>query len=140
MLGKQGIIPKQDSEAIVKSLETILADIESGALKIDMNAEDIHSFVESELVSRIGDPGRRLHTGRSRNDQVALDMRMYVKEEIDATAALLNRLLDALLETAKKTHRFNNARIHPSAKGAACNTGASSSGVLPNVQQGLRKA
>jgi len=102
MLGKQGIIPRQDSEAIVKSLEAILADIESGALKIDMNAEDIHSFVEVELVSRIGDPGRRLHTGRSRNDQVALDMRMYIKEEIDAAAALLNQLLDALLETAKK--------------------------------------
>jgi len=102
MLGKQGIITKQDSESIVKSLEGILADIESGALKIDMNAEDIHSFVESELVSRIGDPGRRLHTGRSRNDQVALDMRMYIKEEIDATAALLNQLLDALLAAAKK--------------------------------------
>jgi len=102
MLGKQGIIPKQDAEAIVKSLEGILADIESGALKIDMNAEDIHSFVETELVSRVGDPGKRLHTGRSRNDQVALDMRMYVKEEIDATAALLGQLLDALLATAKK--------------------------------------
>jgi argininosuccinate lyase len=102
MLGEQGIIPKQDSEAIVESLETILADIESGVLKIDMNAEDIHSFLESELVSRIGDPGKRLHTGRSRNDQVALDMRMYVKEEIDATAGLLEKLLDALLSTAKK--------------------------------------
>jgi argininosuccinate lyase len=102
MLGKQGIIPKQDADAIVKSLEGILADIESGALKIDANAEDIHSFVESELVSRIGDPGRRLHTGRSRNDQVALDMRMYVKEEIDATLGLLAKLLDALLATAKK--------------------------------------
>jgi argininosuccinate lyase len=102
MLGKQGIIPKQDAEAIVKSLEGILTDIESGALKIDMNTEDIHSFVESELVSRIGEPGKRLHTGRSRNDQVALDMRMYIKEEIDATTALLNQLLDALFETAKK--------------------------------------
>jgi len=102
MLGKQGIIPKQDADAIVKSLEGILADIENGALKIDMNAEDIHSFVESELVSRIGDPGKRLHTGRSRNDQVALDMRMYVKEEIDAAAALLNQMIDALLAAAKK--------------------------------------
>jgi len=102
MLGRQGIIPKQDAEAIVKSLEGILADIESGVLQINMNAEDIHSFVESELVSRIGDPGRRLHTGRSRNDQVALDMRMYVKEEIDAVTELLNKLLDALLVTAKK--------------------------------------
>jgi len=102
MLGKQGIIPKQDSQAIVKSLETILADIESGALKIDMNAEDIHSFVESELVSRIGEPGRRLHTGRSRNDQVALGMRMYVKEEIDATTGLLDQLISVLLNGAKK--------------------------------------
>jgi argininosuccinate lyase len=102
MLGKQGIIPKQDSDAIVKSLEEILTDIESGALKIDMNAEDIHSFVESELVSRIGEPGKRLHTGRSRNDQVALDMRMYVKEEIDATAGLLGQLLSVLLNGAKK--------------------------------------
>jgi len=102
MLGKQGIIPKQDAEAIVKSLEGILADIENGALKIDMNAEDIHSFVEAELVSRIGNPGRRLHTGRSRNDQVALDMRLYVKEEIDATVVLLNQLLDALINKAEK--------------------------------------
>jgi argininosuccinate lyase len=102
MLGRQGIIPKQDSDTIVKSLEGILADIESGALKIDMNAEDIHSFIESELVSRIGEPGRRLHTGRSRNDQVALDMRMYVKEEIGTTVGLLAKLLDALLATAKK--------------------------------------
>jgi argininosuccinate lyase len=102
LLGKQGIIHMQDSQAIVKSLETILTDIESGALKIDMNAEDIHSFVEAELVSRIGEPGKRLHTGRSRNDQVALDMRMYVKEEIDATTELLSKLLDALLSTAKK--------------------------------------
>ena len=102
MLGRQGIIPKPDSEAIIKTLKSILADIESGALKIDPGAEDIHSFVEAELVSRIGDAGRRLHTGRSRNDQVALDMRMYVKEEIDATAGLLLRLLEALLCTAKR--------------------------------------
>jgi argininosuccinate lyase len=102
MLGKQGIITKKDSDAIVKSLKGILADIESGALNIDTNAEDIHSFVEAELVARVGEPGRRLHTGRSRNDQVALDMRMYVKEEIDAATALLKQLLDALLKTAKK--------------------------------------
>jgi len=67
MLGRQGIIPRQDADAIIKALAEILADIESGALKIDPNAEDIHSFVETELVSRIGDAGRRLHTGRSRN-------------------------------------------------------------------------
>jgi argininosuccinate lyase len=101
MLGRQGIIPKPDAEAIVKALKEIAADIESGALAIDPDAEDIHSFVESVLVSRIGDAGKKLHTGRSRNDQVALDMRIYVKEETGETRALLAKLLGALLETAK---------------------------------------
>ena len=102
MLGCQGIIPKQDAEAIVKGLKEILDDLESGALEIDPNAEDIHSFVESILVSRIGEAGRRLHTGRSRNDQVALDMRMYVKEEIKEINAHLVKLLEALLAAAKQ--------------------------------------
>jgi argininosuccinate lyase len=102
MLGRREIIPKTDSEEIVKALKEILTDIESGNLSIDPGAEDIHSFVESELVSRIGDAGRRLHTGRSRNDQVALDMRMYVKEEIGAISALLLNLLETLIETAKR--------------------------------------
>ena len=102
MLGKQNIIPKQDADEIVKTLSDILDDIETGALKIDLTAEDIHSFVESELVSRIGDAGRRLHTGRSRNDQVALDTRMYAREEIDITGTLLETLLETLLATARK--------------------------------------
>jgi len=101
MLGRQGIIPQNDTENIVKALREILAEIESGALKIDQNAEDIHSFVEAELVSRIGNAGRRLHTGRSRNDQVALDMRMYVKEEIEETRSLLVELMKTLSATAK---------------------------------------
>ena len=101
MLGKQGIIPQTDAETIVHGLKGILSDIESGVLKISANAEDIHSFVEGELAARIGEAGRRLHTGRSRNDQVALDMRMYVREEIDATGALLIKLLEALLAAAK---------------------------------------
>ena len=100
MLGRQGIIPKHDAEAIVKALSEILSDIESGKLKIDSNAEDIHSFVESELVSRIGDAGKRLHTGRSRNDQVALDIRMFVKEEINSIRKLLINLMETLLNTA----------------------------------------
>jgi len=102
MLGKQGIIPKEDAVAIVETLKCILEDIESGTLAIDTTDEDIHSFVESELISRIGDAGRRLHTGRSRNDQVALDMRMYVKDEIDDICALIVTLLEELLQTAKK--------------------------------------
>jgi len=102
MLGRQGIIDKKDAESIVKTLGEILADIEGGALAIDANAEDIHSFVEGELVVRIGDAGRRLHTGRSRNDQVALDMRMYVRDEIDEINLLLAKLLEILLELAKR--------------------------------------
>ena len=101
MLGKQGIISQPDSGAIVTALQDILADIEKGVLKINSGAEDIHSFVEAELIARIGDAGRRLHTGRSRNDQVALDMRMYVLEEIDAAGALLVNLLRSLAATAK---------------------------------------
>ena len=101
MLGKQGIISENDAETIIRALNDILKDIETGILMIDITAEDIHSFVESELVSRIGDAGKRLHTGRSRNDQVALDMRMYVKEEIDSINALLIELLKAFTETAK---------------------------------------
>ena len=102
MLGKQGIISQNDSGAIVVALNGILDDMENGSLKIDMAAEDIHSFIESELVARIGDPGRRLHTGRSRNDQVALDMRMYVRDEIDTARDLLVTLLETLLAAAKE--------------------------------------
>jgi len=102
MLGKEGIIPGTDAAAITDALKSILSDIESGVLPIDLSSEDIHSFVEAELITRIGDAGRRLHTGRSRNDQVALDMRMYVKEEIFELSKLLAELLEVLLALAKK--------------------------------------
>ncbi|MCL2080287.1 MAG: argininosuccinate lyase [Oscillospiraceae bacterium] len=102
MLGKQGIITKNDADAIAAALTDILTEIESGGLTIDTDAEDIHSFVEAELISRIGDAGRRLHTGRSRNDQVALDMRMYVKDEISSLQALILHLLETLLDTAQE--------------------------------------
>ncbi|MCL2066449.1 MAG: argininosuccinate lyase [Treponema sp.] len=103
MLGRQGIIKNEEAALIIKNLQEILCDIEKGTLEIDPAAEDIHTFVESQLVTRIGDAGKRLHTGRSRNDQVALDMRMYVKEEIDGICALIVRLLEALLEAAKNS-------------------------------------
>ena len=83
MLGKQGIIPMDDAAAIVAGLKGILADIEAGTLEIDMTCEDIHTFVEATLTERIGDAGKRLHTARSRNDQVALDIRMYLADQID---------------------------------------------------------
>jgi argininosuccinate lyase len=102
MLGRQGIIPPDDASAILDALKGILSDIESNALTVDLTAEDIHSFVEAEIISRIGDAGRRLHTGRSRNDQVSLDMRMYVKEEIAELKKMLADLLNVFLALAKK--------------------------------------
>lgn len=97
MLGKQGIISEEDMETILEGLQGILADIESGKLIITDEQEDIHSFVEAELTERIGEAGKRLHTGRSRNDQVALDMKLYIRDEIDETDALLKDLLTVLL-------------------------------------------
>ena len=103
MLGKQGIISKDDAAVIIKGLKEILSDVENGIISLDnTDAEDIHSFVETELISRIGEAGKRLHTGRSRNDQVALDMRMYVKEEIDVICVHLVNLLTALMNTARE--------------------------------------
>ena len=102
MLGRQGIIPAEDAEKIVAGLKDILAEIESGALEIDMTSEDIHTFVEGELTRRIGDAGKRLHTARSRNDQVALDLRMYLADEIDKTIALAKDLIRALCEVAEQ--------------------------------------
>ena len=93
MLAKQGILSNEDKEAIIAGLTSIRNDIDSGALQFDDEAEDIHSFVEAELISRIGDAGKRLHTGRSRNDQVALDMRLYTRDELTQTDELLKGLL-----------------------------------------------
>ena len=102
MLCYKNIISKEDCDSIVKGLTTILADIDSGKLKIDENAEDIHSFVEGELTQRIGDAGKKLHTARSRNDQVALDLRLYLKDEIDEIIALLKNVITSLNEKAKE--------------------------------------
>ena len=102
MLGKQGIIPAEDAEKIVAGLTDILSEIEAGTLEIDMTSEDIHTFVEGELTRRIGDAGKRLHTARSRNDQVALDIRMYLADEIDRTVDLAKDLIRALCEVAKQ--------------------------------------
>ena len=93
MLGSKGIIDESEADAIISALEGILADIKSGALAIDPSCEDIHMFVEQVLTERIGDTGKRLHTARSRNDQVALDLRMYLRGEIDEIAELVTELL-----------------------------------------------
>ena len=101
MLAAQGIIPAADVDCIIAELEKILADLESGKLAIDMAAEDIHMFVEAELTKRIGDVGKKLHTARSRNDQVALDIRLYLKEEAAEIVAMLKGLLADILSQAE---------------------------------------
>ena len=100
MLAKQGIISEDDCAKIEDGLNSILYDIKSGALEIDMNAEDIHTFVESVLTERIGDVGKKLHTARSRNDQVALDLRLYLKDEISEISGLLYSLIEAIYKKA----------------------------------------
>ncbi len=104
MLGSKGIISKEDADKLIDGLQTVLDDIENGALKIDMTCEDIHMFVEQELTNRLGDVGKKLHTARSRNDQVALDIRMYLREEIDTISALTKDVLEALCDQAE-THK-----------------------------------
>ena len=101
MLGQCGIIARSEAEKICNGLEGILQDIESGALPIDPEAEDIHTFIEGELTKRLGDTGKRLHTARSRNDQVALDIRMYLKNESGALQKLLTELILLLCDTAQ---------------------------------------
>ena len=96
MLAKQGILTEDERDQILEGLEGILADVESGKLKITSEYEDIHSFVEANLIDRIGDAGKKLHTGRSRNDQVALDMKLYVRDEITEIDALVKEVLVTL--------------------------------------------
>ena len=102
MLRRQGIITETEEKQIQKGLSGILEDIENGSLEIDMNAEDIHMFVEAELTKRIGDAGKKLHTARSRNDQVALDIRMYLMAECDEIGGLLKDLIKAIRDLASE--------------------------------------
>jgi argininosuccinate lyase len=102
MLGAQGIITAEEADTLIGGLEGILADLESGKLEIDMSAEDIHMFVEQELTARLGDVGKKLHTARSRNDQVALDMRMYMRSTCDVTVEKLRGLIATLCAKAEE--------------------------------------
>lgn len=98
MLGETGIITKDESEKIIEGLKSIVADVKSGKLSITNKYEDIHSFMEANLIDRIGDAGKKLHTGRSRNDQVALDMKLYVRDEIVEIDSILKDLLNVLYD------------------------------------------
>ncbi len=102
MLSKQGIITKDDEKAILEGLDSIEKDVEAGKLEITAEYEDIHSFVEANLIDRVGEPGKKLHTGRSRNDQVALDMRLYTRSQVDYTKSQLVNLLNVILRIMKE--------------------------------------
>ena len=102
MLQKQGILTKEEKESIIEGLKGIQADVENGTLEITDEYEDIHSFVESILIERTGDTDKKLHTGRSRNDQVALDMKLYTRDEVLATDELVKELMTTLLDLMKE--------------------------------------
>ena len=102
MLAGKGIITQADADCLIDGLSGILADLDSGALEFDLSCEDIHMFVEQELTARIGDVGKKLHTARSRNDQVALDIRMYLRSEIDEIVALTKKLIGAVTAQAEE--------------------------------------
>ena len=101
MLAAKSIISQQEADTLIAGLEQILSDLESGSLAIDMEAEDIHMFVEAVLTQRLGDVGKKLHTARSRNDQVALDIRMYLRNEIDEIRGFVKALIAAVTEKAE---------------------------------------
>jgi argininosuccinate lyase len=109
MLAKQGILTEEERDVILAGIEGILADVESGKLEISHKYEDIHSFVEATLIDRIGEPGKKLHTGRSRNDQVALDMKLYTRDEVQAIDGLVRELLLVLQRLMEE----NTATIMP---------------------------
>ena len=101
MLGATGILPQKDCDTLIDGLDGILQDLENGKLAFDMSCEDIHMFVEQELTNRLGDVGKKLHTARSRNDQVALDIRMYLREETDTVSLLVKELIRAVTAQAE---------------------------------------
>ena len=102
MLGAQNIIDKTESDKIIESLSQIMDDLKSGKLEVDMTAEDVHTFIEGELTKRIGDSGKRLHTARSRNDQVALDIRLYLLNETERIKSSVKSLIEIILDKAEK--------------------------------------
>ena len=102
MLAARGIISQADADVLIAGLEGILADLDSGALRFDMGCEDIHMFVEQVLTERVGEVGKKLHTARSRNDQVALDIRMYLRQEIDGITGLVKALIAAVTDRAEE--------------------------------------
>ena len=125
MLAKQGILTNTERDLILEGLNSILADMESGALQPDLQYEDIHSFIEANLIERVGDVGKKLHTGRSRNDQVALDMKLYVRDEIRCTEHRNYESDGYAGDHYEGECSHLHARLHASAEGSADDAGAS---------------
>lgn len=119
MLAKQGILTDDERQQIVDGLQGILKDIENGTLEITMEHEDIHTFVEANLIERIGDAGKKLHTGRSRNDQVALDMKLYIRDEIVAINDLLKAPDGSDPPHHERKYRYFHAWFHSPAESPA---------------------
>ncbi len=124
MLARQGILTAEEKDQIEAGLDGILADVRSGKLEITSEYEDIHSFVEANLIDRIGDAGKKLHTGRSRNDQVALDMKLYVRDEIDETDELVKKLLEHFRRSWKRMSTHTCQASHTSRKRSRVTTGS----------------
>ena len=136
MLADCGIISKEDAAAITSGLEDILADIEAGKAAFTADNEDIHMNVEALLTARIGDAGKRLHTARSRNDQVALDFRMYVREQIPRHRGAAAGAGDGPLPSGEEAPDRRDARLHPSPAGAAHLLCPASDGLCRHVPPG----
>ena len=119
MLGKTGIIEPHEAEKIIEGLKAILADIEADRVEFSMENEDIHMNIESILTERIGQTGKRLHTARSRNDQVAVDFRLYVKKEIAVIIGMVEQLEEVLVRKAEANLHTGHAGLHSSPAGAA---------------------
>ena len=112
MLGAQGILPQKEVDEILAGLESILLDLQSGKLDFSAGGEDIHMFVEAELTKRIGDAGKRLHTARSRNDQVALDIRLYLRDEAKIIIGLIKQTVEAIVDKACETFcKYNGCGV-----------------------------
>lgn len=126
MLAKQGIISQEDKDAIVKGLKAIFQQIEDGNFDFSVELEDIHMNIEKRLTDAIGEAGKRLHTGRSRNDQVALDTHMYVRREIAAVAKLLVKLQESLVKAAEST-ATSSCRAIPTSSGLSRSSSATTS-------------
>ena len=140
MLADKGIISTSDAKAITKGLDTISSEIESGTFEFSAALEDIHMNIEARLADLIGPAAGRLHTARSRNDQVAVDFRLWVKEQTQGVEAALGRLIDAFLAKAEEHAATGDARFHPSANRPARHLWSSLHGLCGDVCPGPLKS